>query len=266
VGSNLSTVLYIPHGGGPLPLLDDKGHQDMVSFLKGITSNLGKPSAILVISAHWEEDNATITSGKSPSLLYDYSGFPEEAYEIKYPATGNPGLAGKVFNLLQASGIEARLDSHRGFDHGLFVPLKIMFPGANIPCIQISLLTGLDPEAHIQLGRALSGLSNENVLILGSGLSFHNMRAFFSREAGTPDEKNEAFEHWLIDTCTNDALSENERARRLTAWSDAPYARYCHPREEHLLPLHVCYGFSGSAARLVYDGKVMGKRASAFLW
>lgn len=260
-----NAVLFIPHGGGPLPLLGDEGHQEMLNFLQNITSTLNKPSAILVISAHWEEDKVTITSGKTPSLIYDYSGFPDKAYEIKYPALGNPELAEKIFNLLQNHGVEARLDNNHGFDHGLFIPLKIMFPDANIPCVQLSLLNNLDPKAHIQIGKALSALRNENVLIIGSGFTFHNMNAF-SQRMGATDERNEEFEHWLIDTCTSDEITVNEREQKLVAWTDAPFARYCHPREEHLLPLHVCYGFCSSAAKLVFDGNVVGKKVSAFLW
>ena len=260
-----ANVLFIPHGGGPLPLLGDKGHQELVDFLERITPTLARPSAILVISAHWEEGIATITGGEMPELIYDYAGFPEEAYQIKYPAAGNPQLAEKLFTLLQNNGIEARLDNHRGFDHGLFVPLKIMFPDASIPCVQLSLLDSLDAKEHIRIGNALTELRNENLLIIGSGFSFHNMRAFFQSNDG-PDEKNEEFERWLINTCTNGDIPENERERKLAQWSAAAFARYCHPREEHLLPLHVCYGVCRSTAKLVFDGKVIGKKASAFLW
>jgi len=262
----LSPVLFIPHGAGPLPLLGDKGHQNMVSFLKDLAPTLGQPSAILVISAHWEEDTVTITSGKTPPLLYDYYGFPDEAYEIQYPALGDPILAGKIYHLLYQSGIDSRLDSHRGFDHGLFVPLKIMFPDATIPCVQLSLLNNLNPETHLKIGKALSELRMENVLIIGSGFSFHNIKAFFSPAMGTPDLKNEAFEHWLIDTCTNTKISAHERETRLIEWTHAPFARYCHPREEHLLPLHVCLGLANTNAKMVFDGEVAGKKASAFLW
>jgi len=265
LANKLSSVLFIPHGGGPLPLLGDADHLDMVNFLRNITPTLGKPSAILVISAHWEEDKVTITSGKTPPLIYDYSGFPDETYEIQYPALGNPKLAERIYHLLQDNGVEAKLDNDRGFDHGLFVPLKIMFPDANIPCIQLSLLNSLNPKAHIKIGKALSELRNENVLIIGSGFSFHNMKVFF-KTMDTPDKKNEAFEHWLIDTCTNNGITANEREEKLEAWADAPFARYCHPREEHLLPLHICYGSCNSVAELVFDGKVVGKKTSAFLW
>jgi aromatic ring-opening dioxygenase catalytic subunit (LigB family) len=258
-------VIFIPHGGGPLPLLGDKGHQELVEFLKDIAPTLGRPAAILVISAHWEESCVTITSGATPELIYDYAGFPQEAYDIEYPVLGNPPLADKIFNLLQSNGIEAKLDDHRGYDHGVFVPLKIMFPDASIPCVQLSLLNSLDPKAHIRIGKALSELKNENILIIGSGFSFHNMSAFFQSN-GERDEKNEEFECWLINTCTDNDIAENEREQKLDQWSDAPFARYCHPREEHLLPLHICYGISCSAAKLVFDGNVIGKNASAFMW
>ncbi|MGZ8881699.1 MAG: DODA-type extradiol aromatic ring-opening family dioxygenase, partial [Methylosarcina sp.] len=173
----LSPVLFIPHGGGPLPLLGDKEHQTLVHFLQEIAPSLGRPSAIVLISAHWEENIATITSGPSPSLIYDYYGFPEETYRIQYPAPGSPGLADKIFRLLQQSGISTRLDDQRGFDHGLFVPLKIMFPRVDIPCVQLSLVNNLDPATHIGIGKALAELRKDKVLIIGSGFSFHNLKA-----------------------------------------------------------------------------------------
>jgi len=262
----MSPILYFPHGGGPLPLLGDDSHRNMVEFLKSITPTLGEPAAILVISAHWEEDVPTITSGESPALVYDYYGFPEESYSITYPAPGDPALAVRIHQLLLASGIQARMDSQRGFDHGLFVPLKIMYPNAEIPCIQVSLVAGLDPEIHIRVGRALSELRKQNVLILGSGFSFHSLRAFDFSGRAVPDPQNSAFQEWLIDTCTDETLSHDQREKRLVRWESASFARYCHPREEHLLPLHVCCGIGGTAAKLAFDGDVIGKRAIALLW
>lgn len=266
INDKLSSVLFIPHGGGPLPLLGDEGHQNLIDFLQRVTPALSQPSAILIISAHWEEDKVTITNGENPPIIYDYFGFPDEAYEIEYPVHGDPILANKIYNFLQDSGIESRLDDKRGFDHGLYVPLKIMFPDAAIPCVQISLVNTLDPETHIKIGKALTDLRKEKILIIGSGFSFHNLKAFFSKSTDAPDTKNEAFEHWLIDTCTNDDISDKNRETRLIEWSKAPFARYCHPREEHLLPLHVCYGMSNSTAALVFDDKVIGKKTCAFLW
>jgi len=261
-----SPVLYFPHGGGPLPLLGDPAHANMVNFLTAITPTLDEPSAILVISAHWEEREPTITSGEHPALFYDYYGFPEESYHIQYPAPGHPVLAQDMAQMLQQHGIEVRLDADRGFDHGLFVPLKIMYPDAHIPCIQLSLIAGLDPASHIRLGQALTALRDRNVLILGSGFSFHNMREFFSSRPGAPDARNDAFQQWLLETCTTEGVSSDERQKRLTAWKDAPHARYCHPREEHLMPLHVCYGIAGTHATAAFDGEILGKRSVALLW
>jgi aromatic ring-opening dioxygenase catalytic subunit (LigB family) len=261
-----SSVLYLSHGGGPMPLLGDKGHQNMIDFIKTVTPTLIKPSEILVISAHWEENKPTITSGVFPSLIYDYYGFPKEAYEIEYPVSGAPKLANKIFNLLNSAGIDAQFDDKRGFDHGLFVPLKLMYPDANIPCVQLSLVNNLQSEQHIRIGKALADLRKDNVLVIGSGFSFHNLKAFFALSTQQSQAMNQAFEHWLIDTCSNRQITEEEREHRLINWESAPAARYCHPREEHLLPLHVCYGVASTAAKKVFEFEIMGKMASAYSW
>lgn len=261
-----NSALYISHGGGPLPLLGDTAHKEMVDNLKHLASILTKPSAIIVISAHWEENKPMLTESANPSLIYDYFGFPEESYEIQYPAPGNPSLAHRIHGLLQKHGIEADLDEHRGFDHGLFIPLKIMYPDADIPCVQLSLINSLDPMEHIQIGKALAGLADENILVLGSGFSFHNLRAFFAPSTEEIQSMNESFENWLIETCSSHEFSEEERERRLVSWENAPAARFCHPREEHLLPLHVCYGFAQSPAKQVFTFEIMNKKASAYLW
>lgn len=262
----LSPVLFLSHGGGPMPLLGDASHHQLIQFTQEIIQTFTKPSAILVISAHWEESQSTITSVAFPSLIYDYNGFPTEAYEIKYPAPGSPDLANKVFNLLNSAGIAAKLDGHRGFDHGVFVPLKLMYPQADIPCVQLSLVNSLLPQQHIQIGKALASLRNDNVLIIGSGFTFHNMRAFFAPATKESQAMNTSFEQWLVDTCTNHQYSEVEREKRLTHWERAPAARYCHPREEHLLPLFVCYGAAGMAAKKVFALEILGKMSSAYIW
>lgn len=144
--------------------------------------------------------------------------------------------------------------------------IRLSLPKAlSTDCLQQRFRT-YRTSKHINIGKALSELRKENILIIGSGFTFHNMKAFFDQPIGASDEKNEAFEDWLIDTCTNDEISSDEREQKLNRWSEAPFARYCHPREEHLLPLHVCYGFSNSTAKLVFNGKVTGKKASAYLW
>jgi len=262
---NMAQIVYFSHGGGPLPILGDPGHKAMVDFMVKLPAQLKRPDVILVISAHWEESVATLLGAENPAMFYDYYGFPDEAYKINYPAPGSPELANRLAGLLSENNIPARIDVQRGFDHGLFIPLKLMYPQADIPCLQLSLLRGLNAEAHIALGKALRGLNGMNLLVIGSGFSFHNMRAFSWQGIGAPDMANDAFQNWLIDTCSG-ALSQSEREQRLIEWEKAPSARYCHPREEHLLPLHVCLAMAGRTARLIFDDKILGKRAVALLW
>jgi aromatic ring-opening dioxygenase catalytic subunit (LigB family) len=258
-------IVYFSHGGGPLPILGDASHKAMVDFMVHLPSRLRKPDAILVISAHWEENEATLTGAPSPPLFYDYYGFPDEAYEITYPAPGSPDLAKRIADLLIQNNIPARPDPRRGFDHGLFIPLKLMYPQADIPSLQLSLLRGLDPAAHLALGNALHELLFENILVIGSGFSFHNMRAFSWQGINSPDPANDAFQDWLINVCSG-PISRPERERLLINWQKAPSARYCHPREEHLLPLHVCLGMADKPAETIFDDYILGKRAVAFFW
>ncbi len=266
----LSPVLFIPHGGGPLPLLGEPGHRLLIDFLETISARLGRPKAILVISAHWEEPEISMLSGANPPLYYDYYNFPPEAYDIQYPAAGLPELADRVKELLTRSGIPANSSAERGFDHGLFVPLKLMYPQADIPCIQVSLLASMNPAAHIALGKAIAPLRREGVLILGSGSSYHNMQT--PRSGIDPGEVEIArFDQWLIETCTGPELSPDDREERLINWLGAPHARFCHPREEHLLPLHVCFGAAFDdaevpPAELVFEAPMMGRTMLSFLW
>ena len=248
-----------------MPILGDPGHKAMVDFMRELPSRLRRPEAILVISAHWEEPEATLLGAPAPAMFYDYYGFPEGAYDITYPAPGNPDLAHRLAGLLETSGMPARVETQRGFDHGLFIPLKLMYPAADIPSLQLSLIRGLDPAAHGALGRALRELMHENILVVGSGFSFHNIGAFFQGGPDARDPANDAFQDWLIDVCAG-PMTQSERERRLVKWEQAPSARYCHPREEHLLPLHVCAGMANKAATTIFDDRVAGKRAVAFLW
>lgn len=258
-------IVYFSHGGGPLPILGDPGHEAMVDFMAGLPAQLEKPDAILVISAHWEESAATLLGAQNPGMFYDYYGFPAKAYEITYPAPGSPQLANRIAGMLKENNIASRIDPGRGFDHGLFIPLKLMYPQADVPALQLSLLRGLDSGAHIAIGKALRGLLNENILVIGSGFSFHNMGAFSWAGNGQPDPANDAFQNWLIESCTA-SMPYAEREKRLIEWETAPSARYCHPREEHLLPLHVCLGMANKPAKLIFDDQILGKRAVAFLW
>jgi len=263
----LSPVLYIPHGGGPLPLLGDPSHASLIAFLESACGLMPRPKSILLISAHWEEEVCTVQSAATPELYYDYYGFPPESYQLQYPAPGNPLLASRIIDLLQASGIACRSDADRGFDHGLFIPLKLIYPEADIPCLQLSLLDSMDPADHIALGRALAPLRREGVLILGSGQSFHNMNAF--RDASPEESRRRCreFDQWLAETCCQTEMAEAQT--RLSHWPEAPFARYAHPREEHLIPLHVCFGAAmaaGGSAEHVFNGDMMGYTMSSFLW
>ena len=261
-----ATILYIPHGGGPLPLLGDPGHANLNRFLREYAATIPRPDAIVVISAHWEADPVAITAAAKPPLLFDYYGFPPETYEYEYPAPGEPRLAARMQALLQQAGIDSRAEFERGFDHGLFVPLLFMYPDADVPCVQLSLSQDLDAARHIEIGRGLADLAQENLLILGSGFSFHNMQALMSKRDEAVDPRNLEFEDWLEQTCTSVELTEAERAARLGGWEAAPHARYCHPREEHLLPLQICYGIAGRPARQVFRQPVAGFSASAYQW
>jgi aromatic ring-opening dioxygenase catalytic subunit (LigB family) len=189
-----ANILFISHGGGPMPLLGDAGHVEMVQCLQDFALQIPKPLAILVVSAHWEAKHATVTSATAPELIYDYSGFSTEAYAIKYPAPGAPDLADEIVQALTAAGIEAAKDAQRGWDHGVFVPLKIMYPEADIPCVQLSLVKGLNADTHVAIGQALQTLNHPGLLVIGSGFSFHNMRAFFAAETPEIRQPNLAFQ------------------------------------------------------------------------
>jgi aromatic ring-opening dioxygenase catalytic subunit (LigB family) len=214
---------------------------------------------LLVVSAHWERPIATVTAAASPPLLFDYYGFPAATYELTWPAPGSPELAAKVQDLLAAQGIASDADAARGFDHGVFIPLKVALPEPRWPTVQLSLVTGLDPAVHLAIGKALAPLRDEGILIVGSGMSYHNMRGFRTPAAAAPSAR---FDAWLGEVLESDART---RERALGAWTSAPSARECHPREEHLLPLMVVAGAAGDdAGRRVFRDELMGAVVSAF--
>ena len=257
-------TFFLSHGGGPCfwmqwnpPNLFD----NLAQFFRGFASELGeKPKAILVISGHWEESNFTVQTTPRPPMLYDYSGFPEHTYRLSYPAPGSPQLAERVKELLTAAHIPVREDHQRGFDHGLFVPFMMIYPEADIPIIELSLKTSLDPKEHFELGRALAPLRSEGVLIVGSGLSYHNLRQIPDRTGAS-----EVFDTWLTAAvCDPDPSSRYEK---LVHWEQAPQARRAHPREDHLIPLLVAAGAAGDdTGSRVYSETMVGwnLRASSF--
>jgi aromatic ring-opening dioxygenase catalytic subunit (LigB family) len=232
----------------------------MADWLRSVPGSLpAPPVALLVVSGHWEAPAPTVTSSASPALIYDYSGFPQSTYELTWPAAGSPPLAARVQGLLGIAGIDAGADGKRGFDHGVFIPLKVAYPEARIPTVQLSLRAGLDPIEHLAIGRALAPLRDEGVLIVGSGMSYHNMRGFMAPGAR---EVSARFDEWLA---TAVAAAPAERDAALAQWTQAPMARQSHPREEHLLPLMVVAGAAGAdRGRQVLRDEVMGAVVSAF--
>lgn len=241
---------FISHGGGPWPYMTGefrRNFEKLEQSLIEMRAELGNtPRAILMISGHWEEPGLALSSGARPNMVYDYYGFPEDLYHITYAAPGSPELAGQVQGLLRESGIAARLDPTRGFDHGTFSIMKPLYPDADIPIVQLSLDSSLDPALHLQIGRALAPLRDDGVLIIGSGLSYHNLRAMQGTSGHAPSRQ---FDAWLQKTVAQ--ASPGERSERLVRWESAPSARAAHPREDHLIPLMVAVGAAEEEAGVV---------------
>jgi 4,5-DOPA dioxygenase extradiol len=260
-------VFYIPHGGGPMPLLGDPSHASLIAFLQKLPQRFHPPQAIVLISAHWEEAQPAVYSGEQHSLLFDYYGFPPETYKYRYDAPGAPAIAEHIAALLADAGLPCKRESERGFDHGTFVPMLLIDPPARIPCLQLSLLKGLDPLAHVRLGVALQALRNEDVVIIGSGMSFHNLQAVWAGDQPQLRAASDEFHQWLLATLAAESLTPEQRLAALANWQQAPYARFCHPRAEHLLPLHVCAGIAGgSRAEVVFDEVLMNHKVAGFGW
>lgn len=254
---------FISHGGGPWPWMKREmpGMYDKLeASLQAIVKEIGvTPKAVLVISGHWEAPEFTVMTSPKPPMLYDYSGFPPHTYQVTYPAPGAPELAARIQELLSQAGIPAREDAQRGYDHGTFTPLFAMYPEADVPVIQLSLKHGYDPEAHLAVGRALAPLREEGVLIVGSGLSYHNLRELGSPRAAEASAK---FDAWL-----QEALLKSdgaERTRQLLHWAQAPAARSAHPEEDHLIPLMVAAGAAeAEPATCVYHEDTFFGRVTA---
>ena len=254
---------FISHGGGPWPWMPDwramfvnleRSFEEMVQDLPE------RPRAILMISGHWEDDSFAVMTSANPPMVYDYHGFPAHTFQVRYPAPGAPDIAARAAGLIAAAGLPVRLDALQGFDHGCFVPAYIMYPDASVPVFQISLRHGYDPAEHLALGRALAPLRDEGVLIVGSGLSYHNLR-LFGPGAKVPSE---AFDAWLGETL---AAAPAARTDRLIHWEAAPHARTCHAQEDHLVPLFAALGAAeGEPARRVYHDKGLfgGVTASSY--
>jgi aromatic ring-opening dioxygenase catalytic subunit (LigB family) len=259
-------TIFLSHGGGPCFWMEPPrqfgphAYDSLRAYLAGLLATLpARPKAILLVSGHWEAPMPTVSTSPAPPMLFDYYGFPEHTYRLNFPAPGDPELAEQVIGLLSDAGIDAAADPARGFDHGVFVPLLIVNPKADIPVVMLSLQRDLDPVQHLAIGAALARLRDENVLIIGSGNSFHNLSTFF-REGS---EESVMFDDWLTDSVT--AKQSIIRNARLADWALAPAARACHPREEHLLPLMVAAGAAGpDRGRRVFSDYFGGKKISGF--
>ena len=258
-------TIFLPHGGGPCFFMDWTWGPAVTwaatqRFLEGLSATLpAPPKALLVVSGHWEEPVFTASAAAQPRLIFDYSGFPEHTYRLTWPAPGDPELAERVAGLLSQAGLPAGLSANRGFDHGVFVPLKVAFPEAKIPVVTLSLAASLDPALHLAAGRALAPLRDEGVLIVGSGMSFHNLRAYLRPETA---ERARAFDSWLTRAVESPAA---ERIALLTGWREAPFAAFAHPREEHLIPLMVAAGAGGDApGTRIFGDEPMGAAISAY--
>ncbi|WP_141735190.1 DODA-type extradiol aromatic ring-opening family dioxygenase [Oligoflexus tunisiensis] len=256
-------TLFISHGGGPWPWMDFGSHnpyEGLRRYLESLPATLGRPQAILVISGHWEEHAVTVMTHLEPPMLYDYYGFPESTYQVRYPAPGSPALVQRVHTLLQAAGISCQENATRGFDHGVFVPFAVVFPKADVPIVQLSMKKGYDVQEHLDLGRALAPLREEGILIVGSGLSYHNLREFGQPHA-IPVSRQ--FDSWLTQAVTGSTGAERED--KLRHWEEAPAARLAHPREDHLIPLMVAAGAArDERATRVYGDQMFGLEVSGY--
>jgi aromatic ring-opening dioxygenase catalytic subunit (LigB family) len=231
----------------------------LADHLRGIDGALGsRPKAVLVISGHWEAAEPTLNIAEKPGLLFDYYGFPEHTYRLKYPAPGAPDLARRVRDLLADAGIDSAVDAKRGLDHGVFVPFSLIYPHADVPILQLSLQRSLDPGLHLRIGNALAPLRERGVLIVGSGMSYHNLAAMFS---GGGAAAAASFDSWLYDAVRD----PQTRDAKLAAWREAPGGRESHPREEHLIPLMVAAGAAdGDAGVRTFSESIAGKALSGF--
>jgi len=232
--------LFVSHGAPTLSLEDVPAR----AFLAGLGQTMPRPRAILVASAHWETASPEISTATKPETIHDFSGFPPELYRMNYAAPGAPDVAAQAMALLDKAGLGTAADPQQGLDHGAWVPLRLMYPAADIPVAQISIQPHLGAAHHIALGRALAALRREDVLIIGSGGAVHNLRTLRYGSHDTIPDWARHFDDWLaahLETGDDAALGDYRRL--------APNAAQAHPRDEHLLPVFVAYGAGGAAAR-----------------
>ena len=273
--TTLAPVLSLTHGGGPLPLLNDPDHAFLI---KSLTTKVppilqigtaNQPKAILLITAHWETPEVTISNASKPSLYYDYGGFPSETYTLKYDAPGSPEVAEKVASALKQAGIKSVMDPNRGWDHGVFVPLLLVHPAATIPVVQMSVLRSQSAKDLYAIGRALSPLRAQGIAIVGSGsASFHNLRAMFSGESGSGGFQK-LQRRWS--QRLREAVEQEDgdaRGRALEGWKSWEGSAKMHPegRTEHFSPLVVACGAAGEGKAKGWEDRLMGVEMRTFYW
>jgi 4,5-DOPA dioxygenase extradiol len=234
-----ATPIFVSHGA-PTLVLEDAPARD---FLAGLGNRVGRPDAIVVASAHWESPQPLVGAAPKFATIHDFYGFPRELYEQRYDAPGDPALAARVARELRDAGFAAGLDHSRGLDHGAWVPLKLAFPDADVPVVALSIQPALGPAHHIALGRALAGLADDNIWVLGSGSTTHNLREI-AWGATAPVAWAREFEDWLAGAIAAGDVEALEKYRER-----APHAVRAHPRDEHLLPLFVAFGAAGKGAK-----------------
>ncbi|KAM3956835.1 uncharacterized protein ACR2FA_009143 [Aphomia sociella] len=260
--------LFINHGGGPNPVLGEKNNRDIAEFLKNVHNivDLKSLKAIILVTAHREEDIVTISAGERHGLLYDYYNFPPESYKLRYDGKGDPVLARKIYEALKNAGIPSQLDTERGWDHGVFIPMMLINPSADIPIVQISILKNHNAGQHFEIGKVLYQFRKDGVAVFGSGLSYHNMKELRKESNEDLGIVNGEFDQFLNDVCTGG----EEKRKEIVFWEKAPGAYNSHPLgdADHLMPLIVAAGAGGSkSGRNVFNSIFKDNfKLSGFMW
>ena len=236
-------TLFLSHGSPDIVLRETPAR----AFLEGLAGTLPRPRAILVATAHFLTAEPGVAATRAPETIYDFGGFPDELYDMTYPAAGDPELGHAIAARLEAAGLPARVSDRRGLDHGTWIPLRLAWPAADVPVLQLAIQPRLGPDHHLALGRAIEGLRHEGILVVGSGAMTHNLRAAWSMmsvPAETPVPWVDEFADWIGERVWDGAVDE-----LLTYRERAPHAVENHPTDEHLLPLFVALGAAGEGAR-----------------
>ncbi|KAL2062457.1 hypothetical protein VTL71DRAFT_6723 [Oculimacula yallundae] len=273
--STRASVIAVCHGGGPMPVLGDPGHAELVKSMSTRIPpilHLGTPQApraIVLVTAHWSESQPTISNAASHRLLYDYGGFPAEAYSLKYPAPGSPEVAQEVFNVLKGAGFQPKMDEERGWDHGVFIPMLLINPKADVPIVQLSVMDSASPKQHFEMGKALAKLRDSNVAIVGSGMpTMHNLRALFSAQGNESGYRKRNDEWSARLTKTTKIADIEERGKSFEGYREWVGSKEAHPvgGEEHFLPLVVCAGAGGEGVAGAFGDELMGRKHYSYYW